>query len=347
MPVDKFGRISDAKTRDTGVSLTYINNNYICSDGGTPVSGSINMNGNTLYNVSDPVNPQDVATKEYADKVGGGSPFFKENGNYQTTHAINMAFKKLLNLSTPSEPFEAATKEYVDYVVEKLKESLNINIIDERPRIIAIHSNYCGLLRKGEYQFVFGGNITQPSGGACGFLMLHSGLIKKIKVKISHDEGIENLSNFDLPPMGDFSTIEPIFTFTLIKEEKNLTDFLSYSCFKFSNFNPYYFDRNDTMYGGFTDEEIRIGNEEIDKGITFLDKYGDKITLIEEDIACTFFPIPFTSLEDFTHPNSILNIPISEGDIINIRTEKENASVWGRDISFTYLFTFLIELDPF
>ena len=67
MPVDKFGRMSDTKTRDTGVSLIYINNNYIRSDGGTPVSGSIDMNGNILYNVSDPVNPQDVVTKEYAD----------------------------------------------------------------------------------------------------------------------------------------------------------------------------------------------------------------------------------------------------------------------------------------
>ena len=67
MPVDKFGRMSDTKTRDTGVSLTYINNNYIRSDGTTPVSGSIDMRGNTLYNVPDPVNPQDVATKEYAD----------------------------------------------------------------------------------------------------------------------------------------------------------------------------------------------------------------------------------------------------------------------------------------
>ena len=55
MPVDKFGRMSDAKTKDSGVlslTCTYINNNYIRSDGGTPVSGSINMNGNTLYNVS-------------------------------------------------------------------------------------------------------------------------------------------------------------------------------------------------------------------------------------------------------------------------------------------------------
>ena len=69
MPVDKFGRMSDTKTKDTGVSLTYINNNYIRSDGSTPVSGFINMNGNTLYNVSDPVNPQDVATKEYTDNL--------------------------------------------------------------------------------------------------------------------------------------------------------------------------------------------------------------------------------------------------------------------------------------
>ena len=68
MPVDKFGRMIDAKTRDTGVSLTYININYVRSDGGTPVSGSIDMKGNTLYNVADPVNPQVVATKEYADK---------------------------------------------------------------------------------------------------------------------------------------------------------------------------------------------------------------------------------------------------------------------------------------
>ena len=55
MPVNEFGRMSDAKTRNTGVSLTYINDNYIRSDGSTPVSGSIDMRGNTLYNVTDPV----------------------------------------------------------------------------------------------------------------------------------------------------------------------------------------------------------------------------------------------------------------------------------------------------
>ena len=83
MPVDKFGRMSDAKTRDTRVSLTYINNNYIRSDGSTPISGSINMNGNTLYNAADLVNPQDVARKEYADNVrGGGWVKRKQDGTY-------------------------------------------------------------------------------------------------------------------------------------------------------------------------------------------------------------------------------------------------------------------------
>ena len=69
--------LSDANTRDTGVSLTYISNNYIRSDGSTPVSGSINMNGNTLYNVFDPVNPQDVATKEYADTTNKAFVLFE------------------------------------------------------------------------------------------------------------------------------------------------------------------------------------------------------------------------------------------------------------------------------
>ena len=92
MPVDKFGRMSDTKTKDTGVSLTYINNNYIRSDGSNPVTGSIDMRGNTLYNVSDPVNPQDVATKEYADKVGGGdTAIYKTRyGTYGSKGNIDM-----------------------------------------------------------------------------------------------------------------------------------------------------------------------------------------------------------------------------------------------------------------
>ena len=116
MPVDKFGRMSDAKTKDTGVSLTYINNNYIRRDGGTPVSSSIDMRGNTLYNVSDPVNPQDAATKKYADKAGGGDTaiYKTQYGTYGSRGNIDMRGYTLMNVLDPADAQDVATKKYVD-----------------------------------------------------------------------------------------------------------------------------------------------------------------------------------------------------------------------------------------
>ena len=108
--------MGDAKTRDTGVSLTYINNNYVRSEGSTPVSGFTDMRGNTLYNVSDPVNPQDVATKEYADKVGGGeaATIKTRYGTYVAIGNIDMRFYTLMNVQNPENPQDVATREYVD-----------------------------------------------------------------------------------------------------------------------------------------------------------------------------------------------------------------------------------------
>ena len=116
MPVDKFGRMSDLKTKDTGVSLTYINNNYVRSDGETPLTGSLDMRGNTLYNVADPVNPQDVVTKVYVDNTKGsgvigrkigGAVSIKENLDF-------MGKQKIKNLADPVNEKDAVTKEYVD-----------------------------------------------------------------------------------------------------------------------------------------------------------------------------------------------------------------------------------------
>ena len=97
--------MSDAKTRDTGVSLTYINNNYIRSDGSTPVSGSIDMKGNTLYNVSDPVNPQDVTTKEYVDTAN--KAFIFGDGRYMATDDLSMGGRRLNNVGMPVENHQA------------------------------------------------------------------------------------------------------------------------------------------------------------------------------------------------------------------------------------------------
>ena len=116
MPVDKFGRMSDTKTKDTGVSLTYINNNYIRSDGGTPISGSLDMRGNTIYNVADPVNPQDVVTKVYVDNTKGSGVIGRKIGDAVSIKE-NLDFmgkQKIKNLVDPVNEKDAVTKEYVD-----------------------------------------------------------------------------------------------------------------------------------------------------------------------------------------------------------------------------------------
>ena len=116
MPVDKFGRMSDLKTKDTGVSLTYINNNYVRSDGETPLTGSLDMRGNTLYNVADPVNPQDVVTKVYVDNTKGSGVIGRKVGDAVSIKE-NLDFlgkQKIKNLPDPVNDHDAATKEYVD-----------------------------------------------------------------------------------------------------------------------------------------------------------------------------------------------------------------------------------------
>ena len=116
MPVDKFGRMSDTKTKDTGVSLTYINNNYVRSNGETPLTGSLDMRGNTLYNVADPVNPQDVVTKVYVDNTKGSGVIGRKVGDAVSIKE-NLDFlgkQRIKNLPDPVNDHDAVTKEYVD-----------------------------------------------------------------------------------------------------------------------------------------------------------------------------------------------------------------------------------------
>ena len=129
MPVDKFGRMSDTKTKDTGVSLTYINNNYVRSDGETPLTGSLNMRGNTIYNVADPVNPQDVVTKVYVDNTKGSGVIGRKTKDGVSIKE-NMDFlgkQKIKNLPAPVDEKDAVTKKYVDD-----KDAVTKEYIDEK-----------------------------------------------------------------------------------------------------------------------------------------------------------------------------------------------------------------------
>ena len=130
MPVDKFGRMSDLKTKDTGVSLTYINNNYVRTDGSNPVTGSLDMRGNTIYNVADPVNPQDVVTKVYVDNTKGSGVIGRKTGDAVSIKE-NLDFlgkQRIKNLPDPVNDHDAVTKEYVDDTTKNLFIDENDNI---------------------------------------------------------------------------------------------------------------------------------------------------------------------------------------------------------------------------
>ena len=177
----------------------------------------ISMASQPLSDLLEPKKMSDAVTKKYvddliADNVGnisrGGSPLLKENGNYQAMHPINMAFKKLLNLSTPSEPFEAATKDYVD------------SIKTTHPHIIAVHTHYRSPLCEGEYQFIFGGNVSHKLD--TGILVPQSGPIKKIRIKISNDDG----KNY----MGSSIIKGSISTIIAIRDMGEVSNLLTYEC---------------------------------------------------------------------------------------------------------------------
>ena len=145
MPIDKFGRMSDTKTRDTGVSFIYIKNNYILSDGSTPVSGSIDMKGNTLYNVPDLVNPQDVVMKEYAENIrGDGWVKKKQDGTYAIKRDLDMGDKKLKNVAAIDNPYvvyehPVKEKDKLPKINDVITRVYGIYVKDERTRILFLY----------------------------------------------------------------------------------------------------------------------------------------------------------------------------------------------------------------
>ena len=196
---ERFKRLQFVFLKNNGKIVAY-----------TPIS----MASQPLRDLTEPKETSDAVTKKYVDDLiadnvgvgnmnGGGTPFFKENGNYQASHTINMGFKKLLNIPAPSDPYEAARKIYVDETVTNVATDVVDKTMKQRTHLIAATASYHGDLIKGDYQFTFGGNSIKASRRHeifNVFLMPYSGYIKSFVLKV-----LDFVLKFLSPPPGELT----------------------------------------------------------------------------------------------------------------------------------------------
>ena len=107
MGIDKFGRSGKSMVVTEGVSLRCISKHFLRRDGTNTATGSINMTGNTLTNVSNPVNAQDIATKNYVDgKVSKSGDTMTGNLDVSGNRVMNVPF-------SPTDTSDAVNEAYV------------------------------------------------------------------------------------------------------------------------------------------------------------------------------------------------------------------------------------------
>ena len=89
---------------------------FLKIDGSRAMTGNLDMGDHSIQKVIDPVNSDDVATKNYVDAEIGyiSTPFLKLDGTRAMTGVLNMNDQKISNLKMPEFNTDAANKQYID-----------------------------------------------------------------------------------------------------------------------------------------------------------------------------------------------------------------------------------------
>ena len=150
-----------------------------------------------MENLPDPVDEKYAVNKKYVDGIVEDltlkQGLIRENGGFNLVDSyINMNFNNIRNVGNPKNGADAVPLSFLDDVIKEVEEKIN-----KRKHLIAVHARYCGPLKEGEYPFKFGdSNIYETCeeviGGGynniksliSGFVMPHSGRIKKLFVKV-------------------------------------------------------------------------------------------------------------------------------------------------------------------
>ena len=154
MPVDKFGRMKkdDFQAVVEGVSLNYVNKNFIRK------GDKIDMGGNSVVNLSDPVNHQDAVTKSYV------------------LDSIERLLGEFIQISGTGE---IVTKTYVD------------DQVSSRKPMITVYAEENGPLSDGSSEWSFGNGVHDRDHNF-GYCMPAAGrIIKGTLSAVSQNDAID------------------------------------------------------------------------------------------------------------------------------------------------------------
>ena len=89
---------------------------FLKIDGSRAMTGNLDMGDHSIQKVSDPVNSDDVATKNYVDAEIGyvSTPFLKIDGSRAMTGILNMNTHKISNVVNPEFDTDVVNKQYLE-----------------------------------------------------------------------------------------------------------------------------------------------------------------------------------------------------------------------------------------
>ena len=124
IPAPKYGNSAVNKNYvDTEITKVHQNLDltpFLRKDGQRAMTGSLNMNGNQIIRLKEPVSSSDASTKGYTDQKIDNiqkintTLFIKKDGSVPMAADLDMGTHKIINVGQPTTDTDAASKGYID-----------------------------------------------------------------------------------------------------------------------------------------------------------------------------------------------------------------------------------------
>ena len=150
-------------------------------DGIFASNGEIDMNGNSIIGLPNPIDRDAAANKNYVDN--GGAITKNPDGSFTAVSDIDFIGYRLKNLSNPKDNRDAVNKAYVDKKISPPP------LIILKP-VITVWAEEKGPLSNGHYEFSFGNGSSGPEHAYGGYCMTAPGRIIRGSITATESKNI-------------------------------------------------------------------------------------------------------------------------------------------------------------